>query len=55
MNAIRDRANFSADPPRGLLGGNRYDEVEPDVRGEMRVLQEEGRRSDITGTWNNGS
>ncbi len=55
MNRIRDRANFSPEPVHGVMRVFARDEVEMDVRGEMLVLHEEGRRTDIIWTWNKGN
>ena len=55
MNAIRDRANFSPEPVHGVMRVFARDEVEMDVRGEMLVLHEDGRRTDIIWTWNKGN
>ncbi len=55
MNTIRDRANFSPEPVHGVMRVFARDEVEMDVRGEMLVLHEEGRRTDIIWTWNKGN
>ncbi len=55
MNAIRDRANYCPEPVHGVMRVFGRDEVEMDVRGEMLVLHEEFRRTDIIWTWNKGN
>lgn len=55
MNAIRDRLNA---PPWIHPAEDRVSvpgSVEMDIRGELLILREEGRRTDIVWTWNQGN
>lgn len=55
MNAIRDRANLTQEAPPGVMPVYKCDEVELDYRGEMLILHEKDRRTDIVWTWNRGN
>ncbi|MCB0771895.1 MAG: hypothetical protein KDB93_00805 [Flavobacteriales bacterium] len=55
MDAIRDRANLATEQPPAVMRVYTCNEVELDYRGEMLILHEQDRRTDIVWTWNRGN
>ncbi|MBP7516008.1 MAG: hypothetical protein KA791_15780 [Flavobacteriales bacterium] len=55
MNAIRAAHRVEYTPPPVVVKTFAHDTVEMDIRGEMLILHEEGRRTDIIWTWNKGN
>lgn len=55
MNAIRDRANLSMEQPKGVMRVYQREGIEQDYRGELLILHEEDRRTEIVWTWNRGN
>lgn len=55
MNAIRDRANTPSPPVKVAASAHADGSVELDYRGEMLILHEKDRRTDIVWTWNRGN
>ena len=55
MNAIRAAHSVEYTPPPVVVMSFAHDTVEMDVRGEMLILHETDRRTDIIWTWNKGN
>jgi hypothetical protein len=55
MNAVRAAHSAQYTPPPVVVKTFAHDTVEMDVRGEMLILHETDRRTDIIWTWNKGN
>lgn len=55
MEEIRDRMNFPTSPPTAPAHSPDPGTIELDYRGEMLILHEADRRTDIVWTWNRGN
>lgn len=55
MDAIRAMHSAAYTPPPAVVKTFAHDTMEMDIRGEMLILHETDRRTDISWTWNKGN